>query len=105
MHPLVLASNLGGVSFLRRQTVIAALTANALRPPHGRRSGLAAFGAGMVFGETAPQVLALTALDAAAHLTRDRRKGFRSKAGLAVWGALTSLSAIAALFLGVLLRS
>jgi acetyl esterase/lipase len=75
------------VSFLSRQAVLAALTANALRPPRGRRSGLAAFGAGMVFGETAPQMLALTALDAATHLTRGRRQGFAAKAGLALAGA------------------
>ena len=48
------------VSFLSRQTVIAALTANALRPPRGQRSGVPSFAAGWLFGETAPQVLALT---------------------------------------------
>lgn len=78
-----------GVSFLSRQTVIAALTANALRPPRGRRSGLSSFAAGWLFGETAPQVLALTALDAAAHLTKGRRQGVRAKAGLALAGAST----------------
>jgi len=75
------------VSFLTRQAVIAALTANALRPPRGRRSGLPAFAAGWLFGETAPQMLALTALDAAAHLTKRRRRGIRTKAGLALAGA------------------
>jgi acetyl esterase/lipase len=75
------------VSFLRRQTVVAALTVNALRPPRGGRSGVPAFAAGWLFGETAPQMLALTALDAVTHLTRGRRKGFRAKAGLVLAGA------------------
>jgi acetyl esterase/lipase len=46
-----------------------------------------AFAAGWLFGETAPQMLALTALDAAAHLTKGRRRGVRAKAGLALAGA------------------
>lgn len=75
------------MSFLRRQAIVAALTANALRPPRGQRSGLAAFPAGWIFGESAPQMLALTALDAAAHLTKGRRSGWRAKAGLALAGA------------------
>jgi acetyl esterase/lipase len=75
------------VSFLSRQTVIAALTANALRPPRDQRAGVPAFAAGWLFGETAPQMLALTALDAAAHLTKGRRRGVRAKAGLALAGA------------------
>lgn len=75
------------MSFLRRQAIVAALTANALRPPRGQRSGLAAFPAGWIFGESAPQMLALTALDAATHLTKGRRSGWRAKAGLALAGA------------------
>jgi acetyl esterase/lipase len=75
------------VSFLSRQSVIAALTANALRPPRGQRAGVPSFAAGWLFGETAPQMLALTALDAAAHLTKGRRSGLRAKAGLALAGA------------------
>lgn len=75
------------MSFLRRQAVVAALTANALRPPRGQRAGIPAFAAGWLFGETAPQMLALTALDAATHLTKNRRAGFRAKAGLALAGA------------------
>ncbi len=78
---------MGQVSFLSRQSVVAALTVNALRPPRGRRAGLAAFFAGWLFSETAPQMLALTALDAATHLTRGRRHGVRAKAGLALAGA------------------
>ncbi|GAB3023574.1 alpha/beta hydrolase [Nocardioides flavus (ex Wang et al. 2016)] len=75
------------MSFLTRQSVIAALTANAVRPPRNQRAGVPSFAAGWLIGETAPQVLALTALDAAAHLTRGRRKGLRAKAGLALAGA------------------
>ncbi|MGF9761935.1 alpha/beta hydrolase [Microvirga sp. 0TCS3.31] len=75
------------MSFLSRQSVIAALTANALRPPRGQRAGVPSFAAGWLFGETAPQMLALTALDAAAHLTKGRREGLRAKAGLALAGA------------------
>ena len=75
------------MSFLFRQSVIAALTANAVRPPRGQRAGVPSFAAGWLFGETAPQMLALTALDAATHLTKGRRSGLRAKAGLALAGA------------------
>ncbi len=78
---------MGRVSFLGRQSVIAALTVNALRPPRGGKVGVPAFAAGWLFGETAPQMLALTALDAATHLTRSRRSGIRAKVGLALAGA------------------
>lgn len=75
------------MSFLGRQSIVAALTANGLRPARGRRSGFGSFLAGFVFNETAPQVLALTAVDAAVHLTRARRGGVRAKAGLTLAGA------------------
>lgn len=75
------------MSFLLRQGVVAALTANALRPSRGRRSGLGSFAAGFLFNEAAPQVLAVTALDAATHLSAGRRSGFAAKAGLALAGA------------------
>ena len=75
------------MSFLFRQSVIAALTANAVRPPRGQRAGVPSFAAGWLFGETAPQMLALTALDAATHLTKGRRSGLPAKAGLALAGA------------------
>ncbi len=83
------------MSFLRRQTVIAALTANALRPPGGLRLGVPAFFAGWLFGETAPQMLALTALDAATHLTQGRRGGLRNKLALGL--AATSAVGLVAL--------
>ncbi|QSR31498.1 alpha/beta hydrolase [Nocardioides sp. S5] len=75
------------MSFLLRQGVVAALTANALRPSRGRRSGLGSFLAGFLFNEAAPQVLAVTALDAATHLSVGRRSGMRAKAGLALASA------------------
>lgn len=74
------------VSFLRRQAVIAALTANALRPLTGRRAGIPAFAAGWMYGELAPQVLALTVADAALHVSPLHR-GPRSRLGLALAAA------------------
>lgn len=75
------------MSFLLRQGVIAALTANALRPPKGARAGLPAFAAGWVFGELAPQMLALTTLDAARHVKPGRRSGLGlTLAGLSALG-------------------
>ena len=71
------------MGFLRRQVVTAALTANAIRPLPGFRAGIPSFFAGWLTGELAPQVLALTAADAAAHAT-GRRRDLR---GLALAGA------------------
>ncbi|WP_101524576.1 alpha/beta hydrolase [Nocardioides houyundeii] len=61
------------MSFFGRQVVIAALTANALRPLRSFRSGVVSFLLGFVSTEVAPQLLAATALDAAAHLPPRRR--------------------------------
>lgn len=61
------------MSFLRRQVVTAALTANALRPLPGFRPGIPSFFAGWLVGEMAPHALALTVADAAAHATGRRR--------------------------------
>ena len=68
------------MGLLRRQLVTAALTANALRPVPGFGAGIPAFVAGMMTNELAPQLLTLTALDTAGHLSRGRRSG----AGLAL---------------------
>jgi acetyl esterase/lipase len=69
------------VSYLRRQLVTAALTANALRPLHTNlRTGLYSFALGWPTSELAPQLLALTAADTAVHLARGRRH--RSTVGL-----------------------
>lgn len=61
------------MSFLRRQVVTAALTANAIRPVPGFRVGIPAFFAGWLTGELAPHLMALTAADAAAHVPSRRR--------------------------------
>ena len=53
------------MSFRRRQLITAALTANAVRPLPGFGIGVPSFFAGWLTGELAPQVLALTAADAA----------------------------------------
>ncbi|NYJ01162.1 acetyl esterase/lipase [Nocardioides thalensis] len=71
------------MGFVRRQAVTAALTANAIRPLPGFRTGIPAFFAGWITGELAPHVLAVTAGDTAVHLARGRR----DRLGLALAGA------------------
>lgn len=71
------------MGFLRRQLVTAALTANAVRPIPGFRTGIPAFFAGWLTGELAPHALAATAADTAVHLAHPPAGG-RSRAGLAV---------------------
>ena len=71
------------MSFLRRQIVTAALTANAIRPVPGFRVGIPAFLAGWLTGELAPHLLAVTAADAAVNATSRHR----SRAGLALAAA------------------
>lgn len=61
------------MAFRRRQAITAALVANAIRPVPGFGVGIPAFFAGWLTGELAPQVLALTAADAAAHSIGRRR--------------------------------
>lgn len=56
---------------------------NAFRPAHGLRSGVGSFGAGWLTTELAPQLLGLTALDAATHARGDGRT---RAAGLALAG-------------------
>ncbi|HXH78526.1 alpha/beta hydrolase [Nocardioides sp.] len=70
------------MSYLRRQAVLAALTANALRPVPGLRAGFPSFVAGWIFGELAPQMLALTAVDSAAQLRSSRRPSRQTRLGL-----------------------
>src|SRR6476469_2123153 len=66
------------MSFLRRQIVTAALTANAARPVPGFRAAVPAFVAGWL-----TTLLALTAADTAVHPARGRR----GRAGLALAAA------------------
>lgn len=60
--------------------MVAALTANAVRPLPGFRAGIPVFVAGWLTSELAPHLLAVTAADAAAHATGPRR----DRAGLAL---------------------
>ena len=62
-----------GKGFLARQALTAALTANAIRPLSGPRSGIPSFFAGWLTGELAPHVLGITAADAAVHAFGPRR--------------------------------
>ncbi len=62
------------MGFRRRQLVTAALTANAVRPLPGFRTGVAAFFAGWLSGELAPHLLAVTVTDAAANASRRTRR-------------------------------
>lgn len=69
--------------FVRRQALVAALTANAIHPLPGARPGLASFFPGWLTGELAPHLLGFTAADAAAHAFGPRR----DVRGLALAGA------------------
>jgi acetyl esterase/lipase len=80
------------MSFRRRQAITAALTANAVRPVPSPIVGIPSFFAGWLTGELAPQVLALTAADAAVNAVSGRR---RDPVGL-------GLSALSAAGLGYL---
>lgn len=71
------------MGFVRRQAITAALTANAIRPLPGFRTGIPAFFAGWLTGELAPHVLGLTVADAVGHAGPRRR----SVPGLALAGA------------------
>lgn len=55
-----------------RQSVVAGLTANALRPWNTSRTAIPAFAAGWLTGELAPQLLALVATDTAVSAARRR---------------------------------
>ena len=77
------------MSYLRRRLVIAALTANALRPPptSNMRVGLWSFALGWPTSELAPQLLALTAVDTAVHVARGKPGRKHSRLGLLVAAA------------------
>jgi len=70
------------MGFLRRQIITAALAANAVKPLRGKASALG-FAVGWPTGELAPQLLGLTALDAAQAVVR----GKASRTGLLLAGA------------------
>ena len=82
-----------GMSFVRRQLVTAAVSANALHPLPGYQAGVPTMVSGWLAGELAPHLLALTAADTARELLRRRRSG----PGLALAaGSLAGLSAVVA---------
>ena len=70
------------MSYRRRQAVIAALTANALRPVPGYYAGIPAMFGGWLTSELAPHVLALSAADTLREITR----GGRDRHALAIAG-------------------
>ncbi len=75
------------MGFRRRQLVIVALTANAIRPVPGFRTSFAAFFAGWLSGELAPHLLVVTVADAVRHATG--RSTQRDPVGLALGAAST----------------
>lgn len=74
------------MSYRRRQAVIAALTANALRPVPGYYAGIPAMFGGWLTSELAPHVLAFSAADT----LRETTRGKRDRHGL----TLAALSAV-----------
>lgn len=80
-------------TFRTRHAAQLALTANALRPLRGSWISLPAFASGWLTAELAPQLLALTAADAAAHIAR---RGKTDRAGMALAGlSAAGLAALA----------
>lgn len=73
------------MALLRRQALLTALVANALRPIPGFRTGIPSFFAGWLTSELSPQLLALSAADAGSAVVRGRA----TRAGL----GLTALNA------------
>ncbi|MGA9746259.1 MAG: alpha/beta hydrolase, partial [Nocardioides sp.] len=59
-------------TFLLRQALTAALTANAVRPLPGYRAQVPAMAGGWLTSELAPHLLSLTLADAARELVRKR---------------------------------
>ena len=72
------------MSYLRRQVVTAALTANALHPVPGYWAGIPAMFGGWLTAELAPHLLAVTAADTLREATRG---GGRNRHGLALAAA------------------
>ncbi len=83
--------SLTGVSFRRRQTLTAALTANAVRPVPGYYLGVPTMVGGWLTSELAPHLAGITALDAARELVL----GDRDRPGLALAaGSLAGLGLV-----------
>ncbi len=79
------------MSFLRRQVITAALTANAYRPLPGFAPGAWSFFPGWLTGELAPHLMAVTATDALLHVGSSK-KG--KKLGLALAAANVAAQAL-----------
>ena len=85
------SSTVTAVSYLRRQLLTAALTANALQPVPSFYAGIPTMVSGWLTSELAPHLAVLTAADTLRELTRSRR----SKPGLTLAAAsLTGLGAL-----------
>lgn len=70
-------------SYRLRQLALAVATANALRPPRQPHAGVAAFFAGWLTGELAPQLLAASVADTAVQAARKGRRTDAVGLGLA----------------------
>lgn len=69
-------------NYRNRQILMAALTANALKPSQNRIGSIPAFAMGWPTLELAPQMLALGIADTAQHLLRHRKTGDISVVGV-----------------------
>ncbi|WP_374999511.1 alpha/beta hydrolase fold domain-containing protein [Aeromicrobium sp. CTD01-1L150] len=83
--------------YARRQAVLAALAANAVRPAPSGWAGIPGFALGWPVSELAPHLLGASIVDTAAELTVRRKRSGVSWAGLLAAGAVAGLlgSAIA----------
>ena len=68
------------MSFLRRQAITAALTANAVRPLPGFRAGVLGFFPGWLTSELSPHLLGVTVADTAVQLAGRRADRSRTRA-------------------------
>jgi len=90
------------MSYLGRQLVTAALTANAIKPLRGRYASIPAFAAGWLSSELAPHLLAASMLDTAAELTVRRRRDSAGALEPLVRRAGLAMAGLAAAGLGYL---
>ena len=75
------------MSYRRRQLLVAAAVANAVRPAHGLRAGIPSMFAGWMTAELAPHMMAATVVDSARELARGRAA---SRSGLLLGAASTA---------------
>ena len=75
----------------RRQLVLAALAANAVKPPPGGWAGIPGFALGWPTSELAPHLLIAGAADTAAELTERRRRSKPSAIGLVAAAAAAGM--------------